>query len=193
MNSLCVFCGSSPGKSPQYLAAARRLGEALAWRRIRLIYGGGRVGIMGEVADSVLASGGEVVGIIPRTLMEREVGHTGLTQLHVVESMHQRKAMMADLSDGFVALPGGIGTMEEFFEVWTWGQLGLHQKPYGLLDVAGYFQPLISFLDHMTEEGFLREGYRDMVLVETDPEALLERLVSFTPLPAPRWIERDQT
>ena len=165
----------------------------MAERGIRLVYGGGRVGIMGGVADAVLAAGGEAVGVIPRTLMEREVGHAGLTRLHVVESMHQRKAMMAELSDGFVTLPGGIGTMEEFFEIWTWGQLGLHRKPYALLDVAGYFGPLIALMDRMTDHGFLSGDHRNMVLVETDPESLLERLAAFRPPPRTRWIGPDQT
>lgn len=193
MRSLCVFCGSSPGRSPGFAAAGRRLGAALAERGVRLVYGGGRVGIMGEVADAVLAAGGEAVGVIPRALVEREVGHTGLTELRVVESMHERKALMAELADGFAALPGGIGTMEELFEVWTWGQLGLHRKPYALLDVEGYYRPLIDFLDHMVEAGFLPEGHRAMLLVESDPERLLERLAAFRPPEVPRWIGRAQT
>jgi uncharacterized protein (TIGR00730 family) len=193
VRSLCVFCGSSPGRSPAFAEAGRRLGAALATRGVRLVYGGGRVGIMGEVADAVLSAGGEAVGVIPRALVEREVGHTGLTELRVVESMHERKALMAELSDGFAALPGGIGTMEELFEVWTWGQLGLHRKPYALLDVEGYYRPLTAFLDHMVEEGFLPEGHRAMLLVESDPERMLERLADLRPPRVPRRIGRGQT
>lgn len=193
MRSLCVFCGSSPGNLPEYGAEARRLGALLAARGVRLVYGGGRVGLMGEVADAVLAAGGQAVGVIPQALWEREVGHTGLTELHVVESMHQRKAMMAELSDAFVALPGGIGTLEELFEIWTWGQLGIHRKPYALLDVAGYFQPLVAFLDHMVDRGFVRPAHRAMVLVDTDPASLLDRLASHRPPPTPSWIGPGQT
>lgn len=193
MRSLCVFCGSSPGNLPEYGAEARRLGALLAARGVRLVYGGGRVGLMGEVADAVLAAGGQAVGVIPQALWEREVGHTGLTELHVVESMHQRKAMMAELSDAFVALPGGIGTLEELFEIWTWGQLGIHRKPYALLDVAGYFQPLVAFLDHAVDRGFVRPAHRAMVLVDTDPASLLDRLASHRPPPTPSWIGPGQT
>ena len=193
MNSLCVFCGSSPGASPAYAQAAASLGELLAERRIDLVYGGGKVGIMGLLADACLARGGRVVGVIPAHLWSREVGHAGVSEMHVVASMHERKARMAELADGFVALPGGIGTMEEFFEVWTWGQLGLHAKPYGLLNAAGYFDPLIRFLDHMVEERFLRRDQRDVVLVDDNPAALLDRLALARPEPAQRWIEPADT
>ena len=163
---LCVFCGSSPGNKPEYLAAAQQLGTALAKAGIGLVYGGAQVGLMGAVADAALAAGGDVIGVIPRHLVERELAHEGLTTLHEVGSMHERKAMMADLSDGFIALPGGVGTFEELFEVWTWGQLGHHQKPCALFNAAGYYDQLIAFLDHALTEGFMRQPYRDMLIVE---------------------------
>ncbi len=193
MTSLCVFCGSSPGASPAYAAAAAGLGAELAARGTTLIFGGGKRGIMGVLADACLAGGGRVVGVIPAHLWERELGHTGVTEMHVVASMHERKARMAELADAFVALPGGIGTLEEFFEVWTWGQLGLHAKPLGLLNTAGYFDPLIRFLDHMVDERFLGADQRDLVLVEKEVGPLLDRLGAAHPLPGPRWIARDQT
>ncbi|HEX9108593.1 MAG TPA: TIGR00730 family Rossman fold protein [Longimicrobiales bacterium] len=193
MNALCVFCGSSPGVSPAYAEAAAALGHLLAEQRIDLVYGGGKVGMMGVLADACLAHGGRVMGVIPAHLWNREVGHAGVTEMHVVASMHERKARMAELADGFMALPGGIGTMEEFFEVWTWGQLGLHAKPYGLLDAGGYFDPLIRFLDHMVEEGFLGAAEREHVLVDQDPARLLDRLSLVQPRPAQRWIGRDDT
>jgi uncharacterized protein (TIGR00730 family) len=190
--AICVFCGSSSGSEPRYAEIAREMGETLARRGIRLVYGGGSVGLMGIMADAALAAGGEVYGVIPRALWEREVGHAGLTDLRVVETMHERKALMADLSDGFVAMPGGLGTMEELFEVWTWGQLGLHEKPYGLLNVAGYYDPLIRFLDHMVEERFVKQEYRDLLVVDPGVEPLLDLLSAARPAPAPRWIDRDQ-
>ena len=193
MTSLCVFCGSSPGARPDYAEAATALGRLLAARGIRLVYGGGNVGIMGVLADACLGAGGEVVGVIPRQLWQLEVGHTGATEMHVVASMHERKALMSELADAFVALPGGIGTMEEFFEVWTWGQLGLHAKPCGLLDAGGYFEPLIRFLDHMVEERFLRPEQRARVLVDRDPVALLDRLAAARPAPAEPRIRRAET
>lgn len=174
--SVCVFCGSSPGVRPIYAEAADGFGTALARAGIRLVYGGGNVGLMGRVADAVLAAGGEAVGVIPRFLMNREVGHHGLTELHVVETMHERKALMAKLSDAFAVLPGGIGTFEELFEVWTWRQLGLHPKPCGVLNVGGYYDRLTEFLDVAVTEGFLQPGHREALSVETDPAALLEVL-----------------
>ncbi|HEX4932615.1 MAG TPA: TIGR00730 family Rossman fold protein [Gemmatimonadaceae bacterium] len=180
---VCVFCGSSPGARPEYAAAAAALGTRLAQRGMGLVYGGARVGLMGAVADAALAAGGEVIGVIPRALVEREVAHSGLADLRVVSSMHERKATMADLSDAFVALPGGIGTFEELFEVWTWGQLGLHAKPVALLDSGGYYAPLVAFLDHAVEERFIRPGHRAALLVERDIDALLDRLATWTPLP----------
>lgn len=192
MRSLCVFCGSHAGHDPAYEAAARALGETLAEAGIELVYGGGHVGLMGVVANAALAAGGEVVGVMPRALVEREISHTGLTQLHVVSSMHERKAMMSDLSEGFIALPGGTGTLEEFFEVLTWAQLGEHEKPCGLLDVAGYYAPLLDLFDHMVERGFLSTKHRAMVLVETKPEALLERFERYQPPDTAKWIDRSE-
>ncbi len=193
MTSICVFCGSSPGAAPAYAEAAAALGAELAARGTTLLFGGGKRGMMGVLADACLARGGRVVGVIPAHLWQRELGHTGITEMHVVASMHERKARLAELADAFLALPGGIGTMEEFFEVWTWGQLGLHAKPYGLLNAGGYFDPLIRFLDHMVEEGFLRSDQRDVVLVDDDPVALLDRLTIMRPQPAQRWIGREDT
>lgn len=174
--SVCVFCGSSNGLSASYTNAARALADCAAARRIRLVYGGASVGLMGVLADAALARGGVVVGVIPRALVDREIAHGALTELHVVDTMHERKARMAELADAFVALPGGLGTLEELFEVWTWGMLGLHAKPYGLLDVDGYYQPLIRFLDHARDEGFIRPEQRERLVVDTDPTRLLEAL-----------------
>src|SRR5919199_3791597 len=178
MRRVCVFCGSSPGADPAYAAAARRLAEVLVRRGIGLVYGGGSVGLMGVLADAALAAGGEVTGVIPRALQAREVGHAALPDLRVVETMHERKALMAELADGFVALPGGLGTLEEFFEVWTWAQLGIHAKPCGVLNVGGYFDPLLAFLDHAVAEGFVRDAYRAMLLVAAEPAPLLDRLAA---------------
>lgn len=164
------------------------LGRTLAARGIGLVYGGGNVGLMGIIADSCMKAGGEVIGVIPRFLMELEVGHGALTDLRVVKTMHERKALMADLSDGFIALPGGIGTMEELFEVWTWGQLGEHEKPVGLLDVAGYYDSMRTFIDHMVAEGFLRDHHRAMLMVETEAEPLLDRLAAYEPPKQPKWV-----
>jgi len=176
MNRLCVFCGSSPGRHPAYLAAAAKLGTVLAKRRIGLVYGGASIGLMGAVADAARAAGGEVIGVIPRALVEFEVAHTGLADLRIVASMHERKALMAELSEGFVALPGGIGTLEELFEVWTWGQLGSHRKPCALLNVAGFYDRLLGFLDFVADEAFLRPVHREMLLVAETPDILLEKL-----------------
>lgn len=191
--SLCVFCGSGDGARPAYLDAARALGRAMAERGVRLVYGGARVGLMGAVADAALAAGGEVVGVIPRALVEREIAHTGLTALHVVDSMHERKATMAHLSDAFVALPGGVGTLEELFEVWTWAHLGVHAKPVAVLDVDDFWRPLLAALDHMTAEGFVRGHVRALLLEARTPAELFERLAT---APAPvgqRWLTLDQT
>lgn len=176
-----MFCGSRTGDRPAFAAAARRVGAGIAGRGIRLVYGGGRVGLMGLVADAALAAGGEVVGVIPGSLDEREVSHTGLTELRVVGSMHERKALMADLSDAFLALPGGYGTLEEFLEVLTWAQLGLHGKPCGLLDVDGFYEPLRRLFDGATRQGFVSPEHRSLVLTETDPEALLDLLQQHPP------------
>lgn len=174
--SVCVFCGASPGVQPAYGEAADRFGALLAEAGIRLVYGGGNVGLMGRVADAVLSHGGEAVGVIPSFLMAREVGHRALTEIHVVDSMHERKAMMAKLSDGFAILPGGIGTLEEMFEVWTWRQLGLHPKPCAALNVGGYYDRLRDFLDHMVVEGFLQPGHREALTLADTPEDLLAAL-----------------
>jgi uncharacterized protein (TIGR00730 family) len=192
LNSLCVFCGSSSGASPAYAEAASRFGRAAAGRGLTLIYGGGRVGLMGIVADAALAAGGTVIGVIPEALATRELAHAGVTELRVVASMHERKAMMSELADGFLALPGGIGTLEEWFEVWTWSQLGFQPKPCGLLNVAGYFDPLLAFLDHMTAERFLTAVHRSMAIVDDQPERLLDRLASYQPPRARKWIDADE-
>lgn len=175
---LCVFCGSNFGMREVYRASAEAFGALLAERRIELVYGGAQVGLMGALADSVLARGGRVIGVIPEALQAREIAHPGLTDLHVVASMHERKALMASLSDGFVALPGGIGTLEELFEVWTWAQLGLHHKPCALLDVDGFYAGLAAFLDHVVAQGFLKRQQRQALLLESDPAALLELIAS---------------
>lgn len=186
MGRLCVFCGSSPGRDPAYAAAAAQVGRVLAQRGIGLVYGGGRVGLMGTLADAALAAGGEVIGVIPQALLERELGHRGLTDLRVVDSMHTRKALMGGLAKGFIALPGGIGTLEELFEVWSWAQLGLHRKPCGLLDVQGFFAPLVGFLDRQVEAGFIHPTYRAMLMVASTPEALLDAFAAYEP-PADKW------
>jgi uncharacterized protein (TIGR00730 family) len=188
MTRLCVFCGSSPGHDPVYRALAGEFGRELARRGIGLVYGGGRVGMMGALADGARAEGGEVIGVIPQALLDRELGHPGLTELRVVDSMHTRKMMMGELSDGFVALPGGIGTMEELFEVWTWAQLGLHRKPCGVLDVNGYFSPLIEFVDHMVAAGFLQPKHRAMLVVATAADDLLSRLAVYRAPAAAKWV-----
>jgi uncharacterized protein (TIGR00730 family) len=174
--SLCVYCGSRGGEHPSYARAADEIGRRLARQGGRLVYGGGRVGLMGVVADAVLAEGGEVVGVIPQTLMDREVGHPGLTELHVVQTMHERKRLMAERADAFLALPGGIGTFEELFEVWTWRQLGYHDKPVGLLNVQGYYDGLLGFLGQTVAQGFLSPAQHEVLQVGTDPAALLEAL-----------------
>ncbi len=192
MKRICVFCGSSAGAREEYAQAARSLGTLLAERGIGLVYGGGRVGLMGIVADAVLAAGGEAIGVIPEALMRREVGHMALTELHVVGSMHERKALMADLSDGFIAMPGGYGTFEEFCEVLTWSQLGIHPKPCGLLNVAGYYAPLLAMFDHAVAEGFVRTTHRGIVLEADDPASLLERMAAFHPPATEKWISPGQ-
>jgi uncharacterized protein (TIGR00730 family) len=193
LSSICVFCGSNGGADPAYLAAAEMVGAGLAGRGIRVVYGGGRVGMMGAVADAARAAGGEVVGVIPQQIFDLEIGHTGIDDLRVVSSMHERKALMAELSDAFVALPGGIGTLEELFEVYTWAQLGLHAKPLALLDVAGYYQPLAAFLDHAVAERFLRPETREMLAVAEDFDGLLATLERWQPAAMHKWIELDES
>ncbi len=193
MKRVCVYCGSNPGTRPEYRAAAENLGRLLAEQGLGLVYGGGGVGLMGVVADAVLAAGGEVVGVMPAALIAREVGHKGLSDLRVVETMHERKALMVELADGFLALPGGIGTMDELFEVWTWAQLGSHHKPCAVLNVAGYYTPLLTFLDHMVDNGFLRAEHRRQLVVDEEPASLLDRMRTYVPLVTRKWIDQTQT
>jgi uncharacterized protein (TIGR00730 family) len=190
LDRVCVYCGANTGSRAAYAAAARRLGTLLGERGLGLVYGGGNVGLMGIVADAALAAGAAVVGVIPQAMVERELGHQGLTDLRVVASMHERKALMAELADAFVALPGGLGTLDELFEVWTWGQLGLHARPIGLLDVEGFFQPLVAHLDHAVAEGFVRPPHRAMVAVEREPERLLDRLAAYEAPRVGKWLDR---
>jgi len=192
MKRICVFAGSSSGVRAEYLGAASDLGKLFAARGIELVYGGARVGLMGAVADAVLAGGGRVTGVIPKALVEKEVAHDGLTDLRIVTSMHQRKALMADLSDAFIALPGGWGTLDEMFEILTWAQLGLHRKPCGLLNVLGYFDRLLSFLDHTMEEGFVRREYGALLSVAPAPAPLLDALQSQTPPAVEKWNDMAQ-
>ena len=192
LKRICVFCGSNPGRDPRYAEAARELGTTLARNGIGLVYGGASVGLMGMVADAALAGGGEVIGVIPQALVDKEVAHRGLGDLRVTNSMHERKALMAELSDGFVALPGGAGTLEELFEVWTWAQLGQHAKPCALYDVAGFYERLAGFLDHATAEGFMKAPHRDMLIVAESAAALLERLRGYVPPQVSKWIRPEE-
>jgi uncharacterized protein (TIGR00730 family) len=193
MKRVCVFAGSSAGSRDEYQDAARALGRTLAERGIGLVYGGARVGLMGIIADATLTAGGQAIGVIPAALVAREIAHEGLTELRIVSSMHERKALMADLSDAFIAVPGGWGTLEEFFEVLTWAQLGLHRKPCGLMNVLGYFDGLLSFLEHAVREGFLRREYASTIAVGASPAALLDRLGSYAPPAVEKWIDRAST
>lgn len=188
IRSVCVFCGSSAGNDPRFARAASEFGALLAREGITLVYGGGHVGLMGILADAVLANGGKVIGVIPRALWDREVGHRNLTELHVVETMHERKALMASLADAFVALPGGLGTLEEIFEVWTWAQLGIHDKPVGFLDVAEFYAPLLAFLDQGVDAGFVRAPHRAMAVVDADGVSLLRRMGEYEPPKVTKWI-----
>ena len=180
--SICVYCGSRPGESGLYAKAARSIGTEIGRRGWQLVYGGGRAGLMGVVADAALAAGASVIGVIPQSLMARKLGHTGLTELHVVESMHERKMMMAERSEAFIALPGGIGTFEELFEVWSWRQLGYHDKPLGLLNVAGYYDALLGFLQQSREQGFMSQLQLDLLHVGAEPLGMLQRLGELSPL-----------
>jgi hypothetical protein len=195
MRSVCVFCGSNPGRRPEYLAGAADLGRTLAERGLRVIYGGAHVGIMGALADAVLAAGGEIIGVIPGLLVEAEVAHPGLTELRVTSSMHERKAAMADLADGFITLPGGLGTLEEFAEIVTWAQLGLHAKPTGLLNLLGYYDGLLGFLDHATDERFVRPDHREQILARPSAAELLAAMDGWSapPRAAAKWIDADGT
>jgi uncharacterized protein (TIGR00730 family) len=193
LRRICVYAGSNAGSDPAYAAAAQALGRALAARGTGLVYGGGRVGLMGEVADAALGAGGEAIGVIPEALFDRELGHRGLTELRVVATMHERKALMAELADGFVALPGGIGTLEELVEVLTWSQLGIHAKPCGVLDASGFYSGLRAFLDHMVAEGFLHERHREGLLADADPAALLDRLARWQPPAVHKWLDLEHS
>ena len=193
MHRLCVFCGSNVGTAAAYTDAAEALGKLLARRRIGLVYGGGRVGLMGVIADAVMLHGGEVIGVIPQSLADREIAHSRITELRIVDSMHMRKAMMAELSDAFVAMPGGVGTFEEFFEAVTWTQLGLHRKPCGLLNVAEFYTPLVAFIDKAVSEGFINPVHRAAVVVDSDPERLLDTLGRVQLPVVPKWIKADET
>lgn len=194
MKRVCVFCASSPGRQPVYAETARAMARALVARGLGLVYGGGSVGLMGTLADAVLAEGGEVIGVLPRGLARKEYAHEGLTALHLVGSMHERKALMATLSDGFAALPGGLGTLEEVFEVLTWAQLGIHRKPVGLVDVEGYWSGLQALLGHAMEEGFVRPEYAALLLIESTPSALLDRFLAWRPpAVAPIWLDPTET
>jgi uncharacterized protein (TIGR00730 family) len=191
MQRVLVFCGSSPGARAEYAQRAEELGGLIARRGLVLVYGGAEVGLMGALADGALGAGGEVIGVIPSRLVEREIAHAGLTELREVSSMHERKALMAQLADAVIALPGGSGTLDELFELFTWNQLGLHRAPIGLLDVAGYWQPLLALLDHMVAERFLRAEYREMLVVDTDPAALLDRLASVRHQDRDKWMDHQ--
>ena len=186
-----MFCGSSGGSQREYRTCAEELGNELARRNVGLVYGGGNVGLMGAIADAVLKAGGEAIGVIPEHLMTREIGHSRLTKLHIVRSMHERKALMADLSDAFIALPGGFGTLEEFFEVLTWSQLGLHAKPCGVVNVLGYYTPLLTMLDHAVEQRFLKPQNRALVLARNSPEELLQALQEWRPVHVEKWLDRS--
>jgi hypothetical protein len=193
MKAICVYCGSSPGRLDVYASAARALGQAMVERDLGLVYGGASIGLMGLIADTVMQLGGRAVGVIPKGLARKEVVHRHLTELHVTQSMHERKTLMAELSDGFIAMPGGIGTFEEIFEIWTWAQLGIHAKPCGLLNVAGYYDALTTFLDHAAAEQFLKPDQRSLLMVEQQPQALLDRFASYQPPSVRKWLDADES
>jgi uncharacterized protein (TIGR00730 family) len=192
MKSVCVFCGSNPGNDQVYAAGATAMGVEIVKRGLTLVYGGGAVGLMGVVANAALEAGGRVHGVIPRALRQKEIGHNGLTELEVVDTMHTRKARMAELSDGFIAMPGGIGTFEELFEVWTWGQLGIHTKPLGFLNIGGFYDPLAVFLDNTVEAGFLKQSHRAMAMTDTEPATLLDRMEQYVPSATFKWVEKEE-
>ncbi|RUO31918.1 TIGR00730 family Rossman fold protein [Aliidiomarina sedimenti] len=192
MKSICIYCGSNPGRGAVYAGAARELARELVNRDLKLVYGGASVGIMGLIADTVLELGGEAVGVIPEALVRKEVAHANLTELFVTQSMHERKTLMSELSDGFIAMPGGIGTLEEIFEVWTWAQLGFHGKPCGLLNVDGYFDSLIAFLDNAVAEQFVQQPHRDMLIVDAVADTLLDRFASYEAPTIVKWIEKGE-
>lgn len=190
MKKICVYCGSASGILPAYAEAARAMAASLVQQELELVYGGGNVGLMGIIADEVMRLGGRVTGVIPQALMEKEVGHRGLSELHIVANMHERKAMMAQLSDGFIAMPGGMGTLEELFEVLTWAQLGFHDKPVGLLNVQAFYQPLLVFLQHACQQGFLKPAHLDLVIHDAGSQQLLDKMRSFQPLQIKKWVDR---
>jgi uncharacterized protein (TIGR00730 family) len=191
LKSICVYCGSSPGASPVYADAARAMARAMVNDNIDLVYGGGKVGLMGIIADEVLRLGGKATGVIPQALMDKEVGHGGLTHLHVVKDMHERKAMMAELADGFIAMPGGMGTLEELFEMLTWSQLGFHGKPIGVLNVDGFYDGLVGFVQHLVTQGFLRTEHASLMMDAPDAQGLLDQFKAFTPSPHTKWLPRS--
>ncbi|MCP4038546.1 MAG: TIGR00730 family Rossman fold protein [bacterium] len=193
MNAVCVFTGSSPGAKAEYREVAMRLGSELVARELALVYGGAHVGLMGAVADAVLEAGGRAIGVIPEFLVAKEVAHEGLSELHVVETMHERKAKMAALASGFIALPGGVGTFEETFEILSWAQLGMHEKPCGLLNVSGYYDGLISFLDHAVSERFVKPVHRELVLVAEEPDELLDAFRVYSPPDIDKWLDREHS
>jgi uncharacterized protein (TIGR00730 family) len=193
MQRLCIYCGSSSGASPLYTAAAHQLGQAMVRRNLGLVYGGASIGIMGTVADAVLAHGGEVIGVLPQALAHKEVAHPKLTELRIVNSMHERKAMMAELADGFIALPGGLGTLEELFEILTWAQLGMHQKPCGILNINQYYLHLLQFIEHAFAEQFIQTKYRGLLLVDDNPLTLLDKLQTYQPPVIKRWLTPENS
>ncbi len=193
MKNVCVYCGSSSGKKAEYAEAARALANALVEQNMNLVYGGASVGIMGEIADAVLSAGGKVIGVMPRALVEKEVQHDGLTELLVVDSMHERKLKMADISDGFIAMPGGLGTLEELFEILTWGQLGFHQKPCALLNIEGYYDMLSAFLNHAVDEQFIKAVHSHMLLIEDSPAQILQSMLNYQAPTEDKWITRGDT
>ena len=190
MKSICVFLGANPGNDPKYAQAARNMGQELAQRGITTVYGGSRTGLMGTLAQSALDAGGKVIGVIPESLYKIEIAHTELTELHVADSMHERKALMAEISDGFVAMPGGVGTMDEIFEIFTWAQLGFHSKPCGLLNVDGYYNKLLTFLDNVVEEGFLKDMHREKLITAETPDTLIEAFSNYEPPTGSKWVEK---
>lgn len=193
MKSICVFCGSSSGSNFKHLISAQELGKIISKENLTLVYGGGNVGIMGELANAVLKYNGEVIGVIPEDLVVREAALLQVTKLHIVKSMHERKALMSELSDGFIAMSGGIGTLEEFFEIWTWAQLGIHSKPIGLLNINNYYNKLIEFIDQSVEEKFIKKENLDMIIIENKPERLIQKMRDYTPVIVRKWISKDET
>lgn len=189
MKSICVFCGSNKGNNPLYSISAHKLGSLLASLNISLVYGGASVGLMGDIADVMIKNGGEVIGVIPKFLLEMEIAHKNLSKLHVVNTMHERKAKMEEIADGFIALPGGLGTLDEFFEILTWSQLGIHNKPCGLLNITGYFDKLIDFFDYSVSQGFIRKEHRDIIFTEDDPAVLINKMLSYTPKRVNKWLD----